>query len=500
LKTNNNNNNNNNNSSPFDVTSGSAIMAKPRALILLLFGLVIMSIILAKLEIVGLALLLFLMVGPVYFYILFKHPIVGFYSAIGVNFLILGVERYIQTDLPVGFAIDGIMVLTFLAIIFSRFRERVDWSPANKDITILAGIWLGYCILQLLNPEARSIEAWIAGRSIGFYFLFFIILTFMLINTNKKLDFFLYVWGVFSILVSLKGIGQMIFGVDAAEQAWLDAGASQTHVLFGKLRIFSFLSDAGQFGANQGYTGVVFIIYSISKKGLTKIFFLIVGLLGIYGMMISGTRGAIAVPLAGFMTYFVLRKNIKVLSAGLLFLALVFVFFKFTMIANGNAQVRRMRTAFDPNDASLQVRLDNQEILKGYLDSRPFGGGIGHAGDKAQRFLPNAFLSHVATDSWYVMIWAEMGIVGLTLHLIILLYVIGMASFKVMFRIRDPITKLKMSALISGMAGVMIASYGNGIFGQMPTSLLIYASMAIMSNPQIFEEPIIEKESALITS
>jgi hypothetical protein len=30
LKTNNNNNNNNNNSSPFDVTSGSARMAKPK--------------------------------------------------------------------------------------------------------------------------------------------------------------------------------------------------------------------------------------------------------------------------------------------------------------------------------------------------------------------------------------------------------------------------------------------------------------------------------------
>jgi hypothetical protein len=39
------------------------------------------------------------------------------------------------------------------------------------------------------------------------------------------------------------------------------------------------------------------------------------------------------------------------------------------------------------------------------------------------------FFSHVATDSWYVMIWAEMGIVGLTLHLFILFYVIGMASF-----------------------------------------------------------------------
>ena len=69
-----------------------------------------------------------------------------------------------------------------------------------------------------------------------------------------------------------------------------------------------------------------------------------------------------------------------------------------------------------------------------------------------------------------------------------------------MFRIRDPITKLKMSALISGMAGVMLASYGNAVFGGMPTALLIYASMALMSNPQIFEEPIVEKESKLIAT
>jgi cell division protein FtsW (lipid II flippase) len=198
------------------------------------------------------------------------------------------------------------------------------------------------------------------------------------------------------------------------------------------------------------------------------------------------------------MTFFVLRKNVKVLTTGVLFLGLIFVFFKFTMIANGNDQVRRMRSAFDPNEPSLKVRLDNQKILKGYLASRPFGGGIGHAGDKAQRFLPNAFLSHVATDSWYVLIWAELGIIGLTIHLFILFYVIGKASYKVMFKIRDPITKLKMSALISGMAGVMLASYGNAILGGMPTALLIYASMAIMSNPEVFDNESIEKTPELI--
>ncbi len=45
-----------------------------------------------------------------------------------------------------------------------------------------------------------------------------------------------------------------------------------------------------------------------------------------------------------------------------------------------------------------------------------------------------------------------------------------------------------MSALIAGMAGIMVAAYGNGVLGQMPTAFLIYSSMAIMSNPEIFED------------
>jgi hypothetical protein len=483
---------------PFDKIRGSAILSSRKGLLFFFLGVGLVGLILAKMELTGVALVTALFFGGIYIYILFKNPILGFYMTIGIDFVILGVGRYIQIDLPIGFSVDGSIILTFLAIIFSKFRERVDWSPANNYSIILAAIWLVYFMFELVNPEARMVAPWISGRGVGFYYLFFAILTFMFINTNKRLDTFLYVWGVFSILATLKGIGQMVFGVDAAEQAWLDNGGNVTHILFGKLRVFSFFSDAGQFGGNQGYAGVVFIIYSMAKKGLPKIFFITVGILGIYGMLISGTRGAIAVPFAGFMTFFVLKKNIKVLSFGVLSVVLLFVFFKFTMIANGNDQIRRMRTGFDADNPSMQVRRNNQAILKGYLASRPFGGGIGHAGDKAQRFLPNAFLSHVATDSWYVMIWAEMGIIGLTLHLIILFFVIGMASFKVMFRIRDPITKLKMSALISGMAGIMVASYGNAVLGGLPTALLIYASMALMSKPEIFEDNNAEKESELI--
>jgi hypothetical protein len=73
-------NNNNNNSSPFDVTSGSA-KAKPKAMILLLFGLVTMSIVLAKLEIWSI--IHISDGGTCLFYILFKHPIVGFIQPLG---------------------------------------------------------------------------------------------------------------------------------------------------------------------------------------------------------------------------------------------------------------------------------------------------------------------------------------------------------------------------------------------------------------------------------
>ena len=474
---------------PFESYSGSSSLARPRNIILLLVALAVVTITIAKMQLTGIGLLTGLVIGIIYMYVLFSKPIIGVYTAVALSFILIGMGRYVK-DVQVGLGMDAILILTYLALFMNRFNERIDWAPANKDITFLSIIWFGYSVFELVNPEARSVPAWFSGRGVSLYMFLLVPLTLLFINSNKKLDYFLYVWGVFSILATLKGIMQLQFGVDYAEQAWLNEGNYKTHILFGKLRVFSFLSDAGQFGGTQAYAAVVFTIYSMAQTvKIKKYFFITVALLAFYGMIISGTRGAISVPLSGFMVFFVLRKNLKVLSFGVAILAVIFIFFRFTTIGQGNDQIRRMRTAFDPNDASLQVRLDNQKILKRYLASRPFGGGIGHGGVKAQRYLPYAFLSQVATDSWYVLVWVEQGIVGLLLHLFILFYTAGKASYNVMFRIRDPLLKLKMSALIAGMMGVMVASYGNAVLGGMPTGMLIYVSMAIMLNSAVFDTP-----------
>lgn len=422
---------------------------------------------------------------------IFLYPQLGLYVVFFQAFVILGISRYLPGAW--GLTIDGVLFLIYGVLFFNSFHKKIPWYKAKNDLTLLALIWYGYILLQIANPEAASRVAWFyAMRGLGLYMLLIIPLVFIIFDKKKQLRGFYIIWGIMSFLGTLKGAQQLLLGVDPFEQAWLNAGAATTHILFGKLRVFSFYSDAGQFGASQAHTGVVFGILALAEKRniWLKIFFATVALGGIYGMFISGTRGSIAVPITGGALYFLLRKNIYVMIAGAIFGVIFIGFFKYTTIGNNIAQIRRMRTAFDPNDPSLQVRLENQRKYKAYMASRPFGGGVGSSGNWGLRFSPNTFLAQTPTDSWYVAIWGELGIVGLLLHLGILFYILGKGCYLAMFKIRDDWLRASTIALACGMFGIMVASYGNGILGQFPTGIQIYAGMAFM-----FLAPKMDKEA-----
>ena len=134
--------------------------------------------------------------------------------------------------------------------------------------------------------------------------------------------------------------------------------------------------------------------------------------------------------------FLVLSKNIKLLALGLLLGLGIYVFFAHTTIGQSNYEIRRMRTAFDPNDASFRVRLENQRRLKSYLASRPLGGGVGSTGNWGRRFTTHTFLANTATDSWYVMIWADTGIIGILYYLFMVFYMLIVGSYNVMVRIK----------------------------------------------------------------
>jgi hypothetical protein len=423
-----------------------------------------------------------------------KEPRLGLLAAFIINYFALGLNRYIAA--PWGLSIDALLLLCWASIFFKAFNEKIPFQKAKNSLTLVASIWYGYIFLQLLNPEAASREAWFyAMRGLAFYQFLIIPLAFILLDHPKYLFTMIRLWAVFAMLAVLKGIMQKHYGFDPFEQRWLDQGGALTHIIMSGTRYFSFFSDAGNYGAHMAMVGVVFSIIGLhSPKTGNKIIFFIVALAAFYGMLISGTRGALAVPAAGFLLYTVISKRMKIFIPSIILLIGIYSFLKFTTIAQNVNEVRRMRSALDPNDPSLQVRLANQKILKGYLASRPVGGGIGSSGNWGQRFAPNTFLANVPTDSWYVMIWAETGIVGLYLHICILLFMVGKSMWIIMAKLKNTDLIYPLAGLLAGAFGIMVASYGNGLLGQMPNGIIIYLSMAIIWMAPGWEKEGLDKE------
>lgn len=466
----------------FEKRYGSDVLKEPINMAALVFVVIGLGFMTARGGLVSAIGILGLPFIASYLYFLFLFPKIGIVAIYLLNFTAIGLARYIK-GVPLGLSIDGNFILIYAALFFMSFFKEIPWKNARNDLVLLAVLWYGYALFQLVNPEAISKVAWFyAMRGVALYMLLTIPLIFILFDSIQDLKNFLKIWAILSIIGTMKGIMQKFMGVDAWEQAWLDAGSASTHILFGKLRVFSFYSDAGQFGAAQGQAGVVFLILALSEKSFRlKLLYIAASVLGLYGLMISGTRGAMAVPVMGFAMYIILKQNIKVMIVGGILGLGVIVFFKYTTIAQGNYSVARMRTAFNPTeDASYQVRRANQRKLKSYLASRPFGGGIGSAGNWGLRFTPHTFLANTPTDSWYVMIWAEQGVIGLMLHLTILLYILFKSMYLIMFKLKDEEINAIMCALASGYFGIMVASYGNGVLGQMPTGIIIYTSMAYL--------------------
>ncbi|MBI9067946.1 MAG: hypothetical protein JEZ09_11685 [Salinivirgaceae bacterium] len=430
---------------------------------------------------------------------IFLYPRFGFLAAFVANYFALGVARYLPA--PLGLLVDGLLLLTWLSVFFSQFNKKVEWRKARNGLTIVAIIWYAYALFQLFNPQAVSIVAWFyAMRGFSLYMLLTAPLVFLVFNKKENMEQMLKLWAWFTLAAVFKGVMQHTIGPDPWEQHWLSVIGGKTHILPQGLRIFSFFPDASIYGGSMGFSGIVFLIIAMyTPNTLKKIFYLIVGFSAFYAMLISGTRGAIAVPFAGIALYAILSKKVKMLILGSLICISVFVILKYTTIGNSVYEIRRFRGGLEADNPSLVVRKENKKLLKAYLADKPFGGGIGSAANWGMRFSPGTFLAETPTDSWYVQIWAEQGRVGLFLHISILIYILSHCSWIIMFKLKSIELKGKASALLAGMFGVMAASYSSGALGQLPNGIIIYTSMAFIFMMPEWEKTLESNETSTKT-
>jgi hypothetical protein len=411
--------------------------------------------------------------------LVFLKPRVGMITYLIYCFLMPTIGKHIP-GLQSGLGVDGLLILVLFAVLFFR-GNKFKFRHFNVDLFWVAVVWFVITVLQLGNPERPSVLGWVYEmRSATLYWVLTIPLALLLFYKKSDINLFLTIIIALSFLGAVYGVKQLKMGPDAAENQWLEEGPKKTHILFGKLRVFSYYTDAGQFGASQAQLAIMCIILGVgpyTKK--RKLVYTFAGLVILYGMMISGTRGAMFGLIGGGFTFLVLSKQLKILLLGVIVGGGALGILKYTNIGSQSAEIRRLRTSLDPKDASLQVRFINQKILADYIRNKPFGAGVGTMGMWGTTYNKDKYISQIPPDSLFVKIWGMYGIVGFLIWFGIMLYILG-KSAGIVWKTRDPVLKNQLLALCSGAAGILLCSYGNEVLNAMPSSAIVYISWALI--------------------
>lgn len=422
----------------------------------------------------------------VFLIIVFRTPFIGLMTLVVYCAVYKLFEREISENIPFGYVIEFLYVLTWIAIIFKISKS--DWKRLSTDLTLLFVLWFVISVLQMMNPENPAIRGWVHEiRSSGLDSFVLIPAGFALFRSMKHLDVFLLLIISVSFLALLNGVKQAHIGLFPGEQYFVSN--SSTHSIWGQIRVFSFYGDAGQFGASQAQLALICGILSLGPFKLWKRCALaILASLFFYGMLISGTRGALYALVPGIFLAIFLFKNIRLIICGIILLVLFVSVLKFTHIGSGNYHVYRLRSALNPDDASLNVRLHSQAYLREHLKNKPFGEGLGVVGYAGKKYNASKLISTIPPDSYWVKVWAMYGIVGFTFWFGMMSYIIG-KSCGIIWRLKDERLRIKLTALTAGIFGIFVCSYGNEVINSTPSSTITYLSMVF-----VFLGPLLDKQ------
>lgn len=426
---------------------------------------------------------------------MFKNPFIGLCFAFTFNYYFIPFYRYTQTQ-GISVWYDATTVSLFIILLAHTYLQNNNiWKYLKNILTFGGVIWAFYTVAEVLNPTAVT-EAWIYSRGFVYSTLLISIIGVSIIISFKRLQILIFILSIFTLSAIAKAIYQKNIGFDAIEsQMLIDTEMYKTHLLSDVTRYFSFFTDAGNFGSNMGFATILFGFSAIfiQKKSL-KIYYIIVTALSIYALFISGTRGALYVPIGGLLLFTLISKNMKLMIGTLIFSLILYVFFAFTYIGEGNIQIRRMRTAFKPTkDASFTVRKENQRKIAEYLKDKPFGAGLGLGGVEANKYVnpytaTTPFTATIPHDSYYVKLWMETGIVGLTLYLTIYISALLRGCYLIMFRIKNEELRGILTAIACGIFGLMISAYGNAFFGQFPTGFMVILFLSVLLNGEHIDQ------------
>jgi len=422
----------------------------------------------------------------------FRFKLFVFWILFTVNYFLFFASRHGYMPIPMSLPTE-MLSLILIAIALIK-NDEAEWGRVGSIMFFALCVWLVFGILELFNDSCGigiSVARWYTGFRLMMMQLLYAYLVYILfINTPERLLKVLRYWAVLSIFASIWAFKQKNIGFTAMENAWLNGVGYVTHIVNGIVRYFSVFSDAANFGINMAASATTFFIIGLSTRLYRdKAFFIIAGLICTWGMFASGTRTAIFCMAAGFMVYVFLSRNIKIAVTTIIIFGVFFFILAFTNIGQGNNMIRRMRSAFNPEDASAGVRDINKIALKRYLKDAPWGLGIGVSTADVPPFNKMRVAAGIPPDSEYVFIWVHTGRIGLTMFIITTLLMLGGACRIVFFRLKHPSLRGIGGALCCSFVAIHLGGYANQILMQFPNVLIFYGGLSL-----VYALPYMEKD------
>ena len=433
-------------------------------------------------------------------YAAFRWRMFTFWVLIVVNYFL----QMKDIHLPVPMSLPNEMLqIVLLAIAIVDARQSPHFERCANFMLFALFIWCGFCTLEILNDTCDlgiNIAAWYQGSRLMAFQLLYIFLVFSIyISSPQILMRYLYIWAGLALFTVFWTYKQQYIGFTPAEARFMDGNA--THVLNAGtlIRYFSTFSDAANYGCNAASTAVAFIIIGITTKiRNNKLFFLLTGIAVIWGMFASGTRTAIACLGAGLIVYIFLSKSFKIaipFTIAVVFFAFILVF---TTIGQGNQQIRRMRSAFNKDDASMAARDVNKDAMRKYIQDAPWGIGIGMNPDNVPANNKYNLLAKVPPDSDYVFIWLRTGPIGITVYVITMLMMLGGGCYTVLFKLKNRSLIGIGAAFCCAFVSIQLGGYGNQVMMQFPNGLIFYGGLSIVYILPYLEPEWIKYEEKLI--
>lgn len=414
-------------------------------------------------------------------YYCFFEPVTGYFITMFIAFFAFYPNHILNIILPIPTFVELLIFIIFLGSYNSAKKLNL---PRNSllltGVSIVFILYTIFNIVEFFNPNMQSQAGWLFRFKRYMVYVLVYIISYRLIDTPQRFRNFMKFWLYMSFLAAAYGCYQQWFGMLPMEINYIKSDPIEYKLMFqgGMLRKFSFLSDVVSFGVLSGSMAVVALILAINEKKRKRKYLLFFGaFIMTLGMFYSGTRTTTVILPAGIALYLFMTIQSKTTIVTLFASVLIAGFILYVPV--DNAVLNRVRSTFNTQDASLNVRDVNRHYIQPYIYANPIGGGIATTGTEGLHYNPHHLLAGFPPDSGLLKAALEMGYVGLAFTMLFYLVMLYQC-IDFYFRIKNPEYKTYVVAIGAALFAMIVTQYAQVAIGQIPGAIFFFGTISMM--------------------